>query len=124
MGRKSRKVKKICFECNKQFEVSPNRSSRARFCSNKCKWERNKHFKNPNKTPIEKLFKAKCANQFCNNIIMLQPWQVKKRNQKGIYKYCSKRCFHYCKSDQYQKDLIELQRKKQEQQKQYIWFLR
>ena len=43
------KIKRICHQCGKEFEIYPNQIERGKFCSEKCygKW-RSQHFRNEN----------------------------------------------------------------------------
>ena len=126
MEQTTSKIKKICKnpKCRKEVYVWPYKAKSFSFCSNTCKWELNRKVKSPRRTPETKLFKVKCLNTFCNKVLTLKVWQVKKRQKKGEFKYCSEKCYHYVTSEQYALDLEALKQKQQQEQRQHIWFLK
>ena len=71
----SKKVKTACLVCGVNFEISPCRKSKAKYCSNKCKFERN-----------GKPHRSEC--RVCGKIYII------KRSRQNRYptKFCSAHC--------------------------------
>ena len=75
IGDTMEKIKKICEQCKGEFEVSPSRAKRARFCSKECQvtwWQRNR---------------VKCVCEECG-----QEFRVKFSVFIQGRKFCSREC--------------------------------
>lgn len=113
---KKPKIRKVCGECTKEIWVRPGRLHKTKYCSNECKYAAKK--KQVPKNKKQPIFK-KCANKFCNKGRNLKKWEY----DRGKYKYCSRACYHYCRSNQYRLDTERISQEQVSQTKRNIWKL-
>ena len=89
-GWKSKKVKRYCLICNKEFDVMPAYIKRGdgKFCSSKCFGIWTSQNQRGENNPSWKGGKIKRICQMCNKVFFVFPAEVK----YGRGKFCSRKC--------------------------------
>lgn len=72
----SRRKRKICPQCNKEFYVPPSLENKRKYCSKKCKDDFERDY-----------IKRRCRN--CKKYFFLPRWEL----EKGKGTFCSRKCF-------------------------------
>jgi hypothetical protein len=119
------KIKKNCANCGKEFFVRPCKhfKYKAKFCSNRCKWDYKKLIPSKRRTPREKIILCTCSNVFCKKQFYLKPYQLNVRLRKSPNIFCSHKCFLYFRTKKYQLDIERLRQVQQIKEQRRIWRL-
>lgn len=116
---KKEKIACTCNNCPNIVYKNPAQAKTFRYCSKECEWAAKIGKVPHNKLTIDKLVFSKCKLETCNKGRYIRPRQAK----KGEYKFCSNKCKNHFRSKQYQLELEELRKKKQEEVKRNIWLV-
>ena len=116
---KKDKVGCRCRQCGEVKHVFPYKAKTFKFCSDQCKWAAKKKQVPVNKLQPRQKIIAQCQNPLCQTVRFILPSDSK----LGRYKYCSKFCRNYVRSDKFKEEIEKLKELDQQQKKKNIWFL-
>jgi len=112
------KLKCICQECGKEFEIQPHRKKTAKYCSKECKYKVvSRAVKLIWSLEKKKRVVLTCHNELCKKPFIAPYYDRNKR------KYCCIECYFQARRKQHKVEIIIVQKKQEEHKKRDIWKL-